>query len=128
MSFGSTEMYSALNVSAITDLLDTYVSNPAIFDDVVIPQDFTDEKSINYSFLSESPNEVKIYNYIINCRAQTLNVSRTIAQTVIDTISRENGLLNGTKYSIYATITATIGPFDDRDNYNTPVDAVLKLT
>ncbi|MCP4589097.1 hypothetical protein [Pseudoalteromonas sp.] len=123
MSFGSTEMYSALNVSAITDLLDTYLSQPAIFDNVLIPQSFGGNKSINYYLTSQYSSEAEIYDYTINCRAATMGESRTIASTVIDTISRENG----SNYYIYCEVLATISPADDLDNFNTPLTATIKL-
>ncbi|MCP4585640.1 hypothetical protein [Pseudoalteromonas sp.] len=123
MSFGSTEMSAALKVSAITDLLDTYASNPAIFDDVVIPQTFTGKKSINFYLTSQYSSEAEIYDYTINCRAATMGESRTIASTVIDTISRENG----SNYYIYCEVLGTISPADSLDNFNTPLTATIKL-
>ena len=123
--FGSTQLYTALNTAAITAKVDTFKSAAAIFSDMLIPQDFTGNKSINFYMASRTQDsEVEIYTYTINCRALTYNLSRDIANAVINAISRKN-------YSdcfIYITPQATLSPLDDRDTYNTTLEAVVKLS
>ncbi len=124
MSFGSVEMATALNQTDITDLLDTYKTEAAVFDNVLVPQKFTDDASINfYLSSSEGETEVEIYNYIINCRHKTMAESRAIASMVIDTINR----VSTTDYFITCEIQGSISPQDDTDNFNTPVAARIKL-
>jgi len=83
--FGSSEMYTALNITDITSLLDTYASSPALFSDDLLPQDFgADKKSINYYRvgLYDGGLEYSNYSYSINCRAKSKTESETIAQAV----------------------------------------------
>lgn len=121
---GSTELYNALNVSAITSLLDSFLTGKALFDEVVIPQSFTGSNSINFYMIgplngSLSYNE---YSYSISCRSNDYYNSRNIANTVYETINR----VHYNRYIIYTQILPTIPPFDDTDNYNTPVEVIIK--
>jgi len=126
--FGSTDIYNALNVSAITTGLDNYVvgetTYKALFDAVILPQDFTGQKSINFYMLTPRNFglDYEIYRYIVNCRAATYNESRTIAQNVLNEINRESY----TDYYIVCSLVPTIKPVDDTDNYNTPIEIILK--
>lgn len=123
MPFGSDIIYSALNVSAVTDTIDTYLSSPAIFDDVLQPSNFTGS-GINY-YLQDQFNaaeEYEDYTYIINCRADSYSQSQTIAAAVVDSINRTHY----TDSFITCQVLTTITPLDSTDNYNTPVTANLK--
>ncbi|MGD8305150.1 MAG: hypothetical protein PVF17_00720 [Ignavibacteria bacterium] len=122
--FGSDILYTALNVTNITDLLDSFGTGKALFSDNLIPQSFTGDKSINFYMTSpfNCSMEYNDYRYTINCRASTYNESRTIAEAVKDEINRS-------KYAnsfMVVSILGTIPPQDDTDNYNTPVEARIK--
>lgn len=124
--FGSTEMYEALNVAGIYNLLDEFNGDPAIFDDVIISRDMdVGAKTINFYRTSARPCGVdyEIYNYTINCRAQTQGEAQTIANAVIENINR----IVISDYNIVCTLLAVIPPADERDNYNCPIEAVIKL-
>lgn len=122
--FGSDLLYSALNVSAITDLLDSYESGKALFGDYLVPQDFTGSKSINFYMINayDASLDYKNYGYSINCRANDLDTSRSLAIAVIDEINRSNY----TDCYMVCTVLSTIPPTDDTDNYNTPVEVTIK--
>jgi hypothetical protein len=124
--FGSDELYSAVNVSAVTTLLDadtTTSSGKALYADSRIPQSFTGNKSINfYMAYTYNPKEYEEYRYTIHCRAKTYLESIAIAYAVLNEIHR----VNYTGYYIYCSVLATISPADDTDNYNTPVEALIK--
>lgn len=117
---GEDLIYTALNVSAITTLIDT----GGIFNDLVAPQDFTGKKYINFYLLEgHNPNlGFGQYVYTINCRAVTMNESLTIAKTVSDQLNKQF-VTNG---YIITELLPTISPADDTDVYNTPVTAILK--
>lgn len=121
---GSSELYDALNISSITTLLDTYASYPALFDDDLLPQDFTDHNSINYYLITSAGGSVPYgqYNYSASCRGISKSDSRTLAQAVKDGINRKSY----GDYYIVASIQQSLPPQDDTDNYNTPVEITLK--
>jgi hypothetical protein len=127
--FGKTEMADALNVSAIKAVVDTFTTGLggyAIFADVVVPRALgVEKKSINFyrSASASRGHETEIYNYTINCRAQTQNEAEVIAETVIENINR----VIDTDYNIVCTILPVIGPQNEIDNYNCPIEAVIKL-
>lgn len=118
-------IYNVLNVSPITSLLGTYKTKTAIFSDALIPQDFTaNAASINF-YYSESYNAALSFNelkYYINCRAYTMNESQAIANAVKTAINR----LSGADYYISVNVLPTIAPEDDRDNYNSIIEATIK--
>jgi hypothetical protein len=124
--FGSTEIYNALNVSAITGGLDSYrTTYKALFDSITIPSDFTGHKSINF-YMNKTYNaatEYETYEYVLNCRAATYAESRQIAFNVIEKINRTTYL----DYFIVCFLMQTIIPQDDTDNFNTPITITLKM-
>ena len=122
--YGATELMTVVDVSAIRAKVDAYGSRYAIWHDDLIPQDFTGQKSINFYMQSKTAeSEVDIYSYLINCRAATMNESIDIAYTVQNTINRKSNF----DCFIYIQPLATIPPMDDRDNYNTPLDCIVKM-
>jgi len=123
--FGATEIYTALNVTAITNLIDTYGSGKALFNDSLIPADFTGKKSINFYLVSPiiGANELEEYEYSVNCRAATFNGSLTMAYTVHTALNRIHGV-DSFKLSL---VLNTIPPADSTDLYNTPVTIKLKM-
>jgi hypothetical protein len=121
--FGAEQIFAILNVAAIQAKVDAYGSAYAIWNDVLIPQDFTGTKSINF-YMQATPTEteVDIYSYSINCRAQTMNEAQDIANTIINTINRKSN----SDCFVYLQPLMVIPPMDDTDNYNAALDVVLK--
>lgn len=121
--FGSSELCAAVNVSAITGLLDSYGTGKALFNDNLIPEDFTGNKSINFYMAGPLLNrEYEEYRYTLHCRAKTYKESIAIAYAVQTAINR----VNYSDYYILCGALATIPPADSTDNYNTPVEALIK--
>jgi len=126
--YGSADLFTALNVSAITDGLDNYVvgenTYKALFGSNVLPSDFTGNKSINFymSMPFNAALDYEQYNYSANCRAGTYNESLTIAKSVIDEVNRKSY----TNYFITVLLLPTIKPLDDTDNYNTPLELTIQ--
>lgn len=120
---GSDDLYDALNVSDITDLLGTYKTGKALFSDNRIPANCDVDATIN--FYMDAPwrdTEYQEYRYTINCREKTYQKSRSIMDAVITEINRKAY----SDYYIFCSVLATIPPADDRDNYNTPIQAIIK--
>lgn len=123
--YKSAELYTVLDVTAITSLLDTYLTEPAIFADVtMIPQAFTGDACINYYITSPIDNNMDygMYSRTLNCRAKTDLESRTIALAVVTAINREpitGGWVN-------CETLQTLPPGDDTDLFNTPLTVVIK--
>jgi len=120
----SSDLYTALNVSAVTSLLDSYGTGKALWYETLIPQDFTKQKSINF-YRAASADMGLPYTeiqYNVNCRAGTQGEAENIADKVIENINR----VNYTGYYISCTVLPVIPPADDRDNYNCIVQAILK--
>ena len=123
--FGADKMYTALNVTSITSLLDTYGTGKALFNEMLMPESFTGKKSINFYLIAPivGGSELEEYEYSINCRAATMNASLTMAYTVYSLLNRAHGV-NSFKIS---SVLATIPPIDSTDLYNTPVSIKLKM-
>lgn len=123
---GSSEIYSALNVPAITGLLDarsTADTKPALIGDMVIPATWTAKKTANFYLTSpvKFSAEITDYIYTINCRAPTIAKSQGIAYAVAKTLDRQSTLTAFFK----CTVKATIPPLDPTDNYNTQVEITI---
>jgi len=123
--FGATEIYTALNVVGITNLLDTYGAGKALFNDSLIPDNFTGKKSINFYLISPiiGASELEEYEYSVNCRAATFDKSLTMAYTVHSALNRVHGI-DSFKLS---SVLQTIPPQDSTDVYNTPISIKLKM-
>ena len=123
--FGKDEIYTALNVTAITNLLDAYGSGKALFNEMIMPSAYTGKKSINFYLIAPiiGASEVEEYEYSINCRAATMNASLSMAYTVHTALNRVHGV-DSFKIS---SVLATIPPADQTDSFNTPVTIKLKL-
>ena len=126
---GQSEIYAALNVSAITSLLDKRTStdtNPALIGDLVVPSAWTAKRTINFYLTSPVvySDELPSYVYTVNCRAATQYQSQNIAATVASTLSRRT-LGNG---YIKSKQLRTIPPADSTDTYNTPVEVTVYLS
>ena len=118
-------IYTALNKSAITALVGKYKTKAAIFSDMLIPQDYSvTAASINF-YYSAPYNAALDYSqltYTINCRAYSMTESQALAQAVKTAINR----VSGSDYYISVNVLPTINPADDRDNYNSIVEAIIK--
>jgi hypothetical protein len=119
------DIYTALNVTAVTTMLDKYkTTNAALFSDRLIPQDFKGRKSINFYQIGTVSGLLEYQEalYVANCRAGTHADSRAIAAKVVDEINRSMKDQRG----LYISTLATIPPADDTDVYNTPVEITIK--
>jgi len=121
----STNIFTALNVSAITSLLDEYTAGvPALFADTVIPEDCTAMKTINFyqvGMIDLALNYIQA-TYSVNCRAPTQTEAETIAAAVV-------GSVNRTSYTEFFTncqLGAPIPPADATDVYNIPIEITFK--
>ena len=124
--YGSEEIYDAINVKAVTDLLTDYDSAHAIFDDMVIPADVAEEaKTINFykSATADLCQPVEIYTYTINCRAKLKEEAETILKAVADEINRNN--YSG--YFITCQALPTVPPQNEQDNYNAILEIRIKM-
>jgi hypothetical protein len=118
--FDSTLLYNALNVTAITSLIDT----GGLFDSRAIAEDFEGFKTINF-YLSGPYNgsvEWSEYQYSVNCRAQTDGESRAIAEAVFNQLNRADFV----GYHTNCNVLGTLPPIDSTDVFNTPVEVILK--
>lgn len=124
MAFESDKIYDALNVSNITDLLDTEDGVLGLFDELVIPEEFKSPKTINFYFSGplNGSLEYDLYTYIINCRAKTSGESREIAEAVFNELNRADYV----NYHTNCSVIDTIPPEDETDVFNTPVSVILK--
>lgn len=122
--FGQDKIYTALNVSSITGLLDDYRTGKALFSESVMPEDFTGQKSVNYYMVSSFNGglEYSEYRYSISCRAATQGEASTIASAVFDALNRSSY----GDYYIVCSVNPVIPPADDTDNFNVPVEIILK--
>ena len=121
----STNIFSALNVAAVTGLLDEYSAGvPSLFSDTQLPEDCTALKTINFyqvGMIDLSLNYVQ-WTYSVNCRAPTLAEADTIAAAVVAAVNR----VSFTDYFLTCQIGAPITPADDTDVYNVPIEITLK--
>lgn len=121
--FGNDRMYAALNISDITDLLDTYSGSPAIFGSTQIPEGFVGTEVINYYGSGFNATlHYNEYSFTVNCRSQLEYNSLILAKAVIDNLN-ETAVTDG---RLYCSLLATIPPFDETDLYNTPVTVIMK--
>ena len=119
-NFNSGLMWTALNVTGITSLIDTN----GLFDGRIIAQSFEGLKTINF-YLSGPHSgslEWNEYIYSVDCRAGTDAESRTIAEAVFNQLSRADF----TDYHTNASVLGTLPPADETDVFNTPVEIILK--
>lgn len=126
---GNDEIYTLLNVSAITSLLTSYGGISGIFADNIIPNEFNSvsvkatDTTLNYYPAGAFSGALDYgdYAFNINCRAKTFYESRTLAETVHSNINRYSA-----SYNIVSTLLDTISPIDETDNYLTPIQITLK--
>jgi hypothetical protein len=132
--FGSAELYTALHDPAILATIDVYddpaaqVSYPAIFNDLMLPrqEDFPLEKrSINFHRYApvHLGRDFEQYSYQCNCRAKTFQEAQLIHDTIVSVLNR----ISLNDYYIVCRTMPCIPPIDERDNYNIPVEILIKL-
>ena len=123
--FGADKIYTALNVTGITTLLDSFGTGKALFNEMIMPESFTSDKSINFYLIAPiiGASELEEYEYSVNCRAATMNESLTMAYTVHTALNRVHGV-DSFKLS---SVLRTIPPIDPDDVYNTPITIKLKM-
>ena len=123
--FGSAELYAAYNIPAITALVGTYEEKPGIFHNTLIPQLYPDKAaSINFYIPSNNPIEdVGIYSYLTNARADTFGESRALADAIIENVHR----VTYGDHIIILNIGMTLPPKDETDNFNTLLETTIKL-
>jgi hypothetical protein len=123
--FGSDELYDALNVTGITNLLDTSQSQKGLFDGRILPSWFIGDATINFYLINPFTGyfgPFKEYVYSVDCRAKTDGESRAIAQAVYNEVHRK--AYSG--YFILCSVLGTLPPSDDTDVFNTPCEVILK--
>ncbi len=123
--FGSGELYNMLNVGGVTATVDTYQTYPAIFEGLMLPGDMTIEsKTINfYRYAPVSlADQVRTYSYCVHCRAKTYYEADLIASAVYTALNRQTGGDCG----FTCKSMAIIPPSDERDNYNIPLEVLIK--
>ena len=123
MGISFAEINAALDVSAITGVLDTYNEDTALWNDTIQPSDFTG-KGINFYMSGnyDARLDYDEYDFTVNCRATTYSTSNTIANTVITELNRKQH----SGYYTACSALPTISPADTTDNYNTIVQVNLK--
>ena len=135
--FGNSQIYAALNISAITDLLDERGvgdTRKALFGDMLIPTSYsysgktikvTAQKTLNYYRVAPISTGCEVQRIVFNavCRAPTQVGAETIAAAVYSNLHRRTY----TGYFIRCTVLKPIPPADSTDNYNQTVECELIL-
>ena len=132
-SFGSEKIQAILKGdSTLTTLLDTFTigSNtyPAIFFDEVIPDTFSGTDVVNFYRNTPVDNTLDYTDtiYTINCRSNKRSTAESIQAAVKDALNRKNPL-SGRGIFICSALPI-IPPADERDQYNAPIEARIKIT
>jgi hypothetical protein len=118
-------METVLGDATLVALLDTFDSNPAVFGDIVAPSKFTGSEYINF-YHSSPINTTLEYEdevYTLNCRSATHKGSYTIQSAVIDAFNRKASRTDG---FYTCNVLSVIGPADETDIYNGPVEVRIK--
>lgn len=122
---GSQTIYNDLLANVLLlSLLDTYNSVPMITDKNIIPKKWSIKKStVNFYLTTPINNSLEFgqYSYTINCRASDELKSQQIANSVT-ALNR----FNNRDYEYYITTQVTLAPSSVDDNYNTPVEVLIK--
>jgi hypothetical protein len=127
--FAEEKLQELLNVSTVTDLLDTYDIGvneyPMLMRGHVMPESWGPQKTtINYYQVETIGGglEYGTYQYYINCRAAKEPDSRTLAQTVFNQLNR---LSRGNSNAVCAMLQ-TVPPENETDNFNTIIEVSIK--
>ena len=120
----SSDIYNALNVASVTNLLSAYKTGKALFADLILPKDCTASSSVNFYFIA-APDSSQLFDeerFSASCRAKTYGQAIEIGRAVITAINR----ISRSGLSIYCTAGQVIPPADSTDNYNMPVEIRIK--
>ena len=117
--------------SAITALLNTWIDSsnnvyPMIINDDVCPSEWgLENATLNYyENIRDNFSDYDDMTFTVNCRAFTRRKSKDLSEAIRAELHRVNG--TGSDYFFTVSITATLQPFDERDNYNTIIDINIK--
>jgi hypothetical protein len=127
IQFANKHIDDALNISAITSLLDTYNSLPCLYFDMMVNSQIpTELKTINYYMYVPVTlaQEYEKYSYAIHCRAKTWGEAVMIADAVVNAINRVS---YNADYFISCKSLPCQAPRDERDNFCIPIEAIIKL-
>lgn len=126
MAISSDIFQKMYNSSAIQALVDTMPDGKyAVFYDMVIPETFTGDQSVNFYRTSPTDETITIKEevYSINCRANTFANANSLADAIITLLNRKQSSSTG---FCYANKLPPIAPLDETDNYNVPVELRIK--
>ncbi len=123
--FGATELYNALNVSTVTNLLDAWGTGKALFNEPIIPENCTGTETINFYFIAAINGGLDYgdYQYNVNCRSATYKNSLILANAVFSILNRVS-IPDG---FMFCNMLQTIPPADNTDTYNTPITVKIKM-
>ena len=133
--FGTEQLYAALSIPAITDLLDARGegdTRKALFGDMLIPSSYsyggktvkvTASKTLNFYRVAPISTGSEVQRIVFNavCRAKTQVGAETIAAAVNTNLHRRT--YSG--YFIRCKVLAIIPPADATDTYNQTVECEL---
>ena len=127
---GKSEIWNALNVTAITSLLKSYSGTPGLVHGSKFPDKLNgvvtkaQDTTINFYPSGAFNNALDYgrYPFTVNCRARNYDLSRKLAEAVVTAINR----VSYTDYYIVTELLETIKPFNETDNFNTPIQVILK--
>lgn len=115
-------LYTLLNVSAITNALDTWDGAPALFVGTRIPEGCNAHKTINVYITSpQESNEYTRVTSIAACRGDTEYEALAVATLVYNALHRYSH--NG--YYTYCALLPVVPPADETDVYNAPVQITI---
>ena len=127
MSFGSDKIAEIIyNTGAITTLVDTYKTKPAIWFDNIAPEPYKGNDYITYYRAVPVNGGLNYgdYKYTINCRSNTSLGAENIQGAVYTAFNRVNPT-TGRGLFICAALP-TIPTRDSRDDYNAPIEVQFK--
>lgn len=129
MSFGTELIIDILlNTTEITNAVDTFYSEPAIWFDTVCPENFKGTKSINFYLNTPVPGGLNYgdYTYTLNCRASSHYDADVLQQIVFTSFNRHNPLNESDRGLFICSALAIIPPANESDTYNAIVEVKVK--
>jgi len=102
---------------------------PALFNARLIPSEFKGAPVINYYRLTpfDGGSEIDQYSWSINCRAVDEETALQLADLVFTNLKRSSTANGGYEYFFVPSILATIPPQGKEDDFNVPVDVIVKI-
>ena len=121
----SGSLYSALNVSAITDLLADYNGVPALFAEYIIPPDCTEFPTVNFyqSGIVDGRQNYGSATFTIACRSLERKEAEAVGNMVFDTLNRSGA----NNYFLSCVKQACIPPADPTDVFNQPIQVTILM-